>query len=268
MTLAAAAAAVALALAILHLELALFTRVPARALRVLMYHRVSERAADRGTVPAAALERQIGWLRARAYALVRLEDVVAHARGGAPLPERAVLLTFDDGTADALDLLLPVLRRTAAPAAVFVVPGFAGSERRYDGALRRFLSAGEMRVLAGAGVAIGLHTFEHANLARLSPEEVERDVARCLDWLRAAEVPHAPALAFPYGAFPREERARGAFAEALRRAGVEVGFRIGNRVNSVPLRAPLEIQRTEVRGDEPFWMFAWKVWRGRRRAFA
>lgn len=264
----AAVAGAVLVLAILHLELALLTRAPPRALRVLMYHRVSERAADRATVTADALERQIGWLRARGYALVRLEDVVAHAARGEPLPERAVLLSFDDGTADARDVLLPVLRRTGAPAALFVVPGFAGSEREYDGAIRRFLSAGEMRELAAAGVGIGLHTFEHANLAALAPPEVERDVARCRRWLEAEGVPYAPALAFPYGAFPRAQLARGAFAEALRRAGIAAAFRIGNRVNALPLERPLEVQRTEIRGDEPFWIFAWKVWKGRRRAFA
>jgi len=258
----------ATAIAVLHSELALFSRVPRRALRVLMYHRVAG-AADRATVPAAVLERHIAWLRASGYALVRLSDVIRHVTDGAPLPERPVLLTFDDGTADAHEVLLPLLRRLAAPAAVFVVPAFAGSARAYDGETRRFASAEQLRELAAAGVELGLHTFEHRDLSRASPQEAAEDVARCVDWLRDAGVPFAPALAYPYGAYPRKEpRARAAFVEALGRAGVRVAFRIGNRVNALPLSAPLELQRSEIRGDEPFWAFRWKVRRGRRKGFA
>jgi peptidoglycan/xylan/chitin deacetylase (PgdA/CDA1 family) len=255
----------------LHVELALFTPVPRRALRVLMYHRVAQagRAGDRSTVTAAALERQIAWLRARGYTLVSLGDVVRHARDGAPLPDRAVLLSFDDGTDDAHDVLLPLLRRLAAPAAVFVVPGFAGTERPYDGATRRFASASQLRALAEGGVGIGLHTFEHVNLSTMSPEEVAGDVARCARWLDEASVPFEPALAYPYGAYPRKDpTARRALLEALRGAGVQVAFRIGNRVNSLPLDDVLEVQRTEIRGDERPLTFGWKVWKGRRRAFA
>ncbi len=255
--------------AALHAELALFTRPPRRGLRVLMYHRVALDGRDRATVTAAALERQVRWLRASGYALVSLRDVVRHARDRAPLPGRPVLLTFDDATADAHEVLLPLLRRLSAPAAVFAVPSFAGTARVHDGATRRFASAEELRALAAAGVHVGLHGFDHADLSTLSPEDAAADVARCARALEDAGVPFEPALAYPYGAYPRKDpAARDAFLGALRAAGVEVAFRIGNRVNALPLRSALEVQRTEIRGDEPFWSFAWKVRKGRRKAFA
>jgi peptidoglycan/xylan/chitin deacetylase (PgdA/CDA1 family) len=258
----------AIALAVLHSELALFSPVPRRALRILMYHRVAG-AADRATVPAALLERHIAWLRASGYALVRLSDIVRHVTEGTPLPERPVLLTFDDGTVDVHEELLPLLRRLGAPAAVFVVPAFAGSARAYDGQTRRFASVEQLRELAVAGIELGLHTFEHRDLSGLSPQETAEDVARCVRRLRDARVPFEPALAYPYGAYPRKDaRARAAFLDALRGAGLHVAFRIGNRVNALPLSAPLELQRSEIRGDEPFWTFRWKVWRGRRKGFA
>jgi peptidoglycan/xylan/chitin deacetylase (PgdA/CDA1 family) len=262
------AVAIAALLLLLHAELAVFTPVPRRGLRVLMYHRVED-TPSRGAVTPAQLERQVRWLRERGYALVRLGDVVRHAREGAALPARPVLLTFDDGTADAHDRLLPLLRRLEAPAAVFAVPGFAGSTRPYDGALVRFADPAELRALAEAGVEIALHTFEHEDLARRTPDEAAEDATRCRRWLSGAGIPHEPALAYPFGSYPRKDPARRtAFLAALRGAGIAIGFRIGNRVNPLPLPSPLEIHRTEVRGDEPFWVFAWKVRRGRRKGFA
>jgi hypothetical protein len=86
--------------------------------------------------------------------------------------------------------------------------------------------------------------------------------------MKCEGVPFQPALAHPYGAYPRKDPARREeFLAAVRRAGVEAAFRIGNKVNRLPLRAPLEIHRTDIQGDEPFWVFAWKLRTGRRKAF-
>ena len=267
MTVALVLAGAALALLGLHAAFALLTPLPRRALRVLMYHRVSAAVADRGTVRLADLDRQLAWLRAR-YQLVSLGAVVAHLRDGAPLPDRAVLLTFDDGTDDASALLAPLLHRHGLPAALFVVPGFAGSARPYDGAVRRFCDAEDLRAVVASGLELGLHSFEHRDLGALAPDEVAADLRRCAAWLDAARLPWQPALAYPYGAYPRKEAARlGPFLAAVRSAGVVAAFRIGNRVNALPLEAPLQIERTEIRGDESFATFAWKVRTGRLRGF-
>jgi peptidoglycan/xylan/chitin deacetylase (PgdA/CDA1 family) len=264
---ALAVLAAAALLLLLHARLALFTPVPRPGLRVLMYHRVAD-APSRAAVTPAQLEQQIRWLRERGHTLVRLEDVVRHVQDGAALPPSPVLLTFDDGTADAHGRLLPLLARLAAPAAVFAVPGWAGSTFPYDGETVRFASAEELRGLAEGGVEVGLHTFEHRDLSRATPAEAAEDAERCARWLEREGVPFQPALAFPFGAYPRKDPARrAAFLAALEGAGVAVAFRIGNRVNPLPLPAPLEIQRTEIRGDEPFRAFAWKVRRGRLRGF-
>ncbi|HET6439401.1 MAG TPA: polysaccharide deacetylase family protein [Anaeromyxobacter sp.] len=261
----ALAALAALALA-LHLQLSLFTPLPRRALRVLMYHQVTTGPAGRYSIPAEALRRQILWLRAHGYALVSLPQVLAAVENGGPLPDRGVLLTFDDGTTDALEVLHPLLRGLGARGALFAVPGWAGSVRELGGRRVPVLDAAGLRA-AAASLDIGLHGHEHLDLRRLEPEEVEAELARAAKWLEQHGVPHLPALAYPFGAYPRKDPARRvAFLEAVRRAGVVAAFRIGNRVNPLPLSAPLEIHRTEIRGDEPFWVFRWKVRTGRLRA--
>lgn len=256
------------ALVALHLELNLLAAVPRRALRVLMYHRIGDHP-GRDTVAAAELDRQLSWLRANRYRLVSLDQVLAHRSGGAPLPERAVLLTFDDGTRDHLDELLPILQRHSAPAVLFVVPDFVGRELTYGGHPTAFLGAPDLRALAGAGLRIGLHSFGHRDLTGLAPEAVEEDVARSLRWFTAEGIPVEPVLAYPFGAYPRRDPvARERFFGALRRAGVRLAFRIGNRVNPMPLSTDFEVQRIGVRRTDRIWSFAIKVRKGRRRAFA
>jgi peptidoglycan/xylan/chitin deacetylase (PgdA/CDA1 family) len=253
--------------AALHLQLALFTRLPRQALRVLMYHRVTAGPGARYDLPVPILRRQIEWLRARGYVLVSLRQVLDALDGGPALPGRAVLLTFDDGTEDALEHVHPLLAELGARGALFVIPGWAGAVHEEGGRTQRYLGAVGLKAVAGS-LDIGLHGHEHRDLGALAPAEVEAELRRAAAWLEREGVPHLPALAYPYGAYPRKDRARlEPFREAVHRAGVRIAFRIGNRVNPLPLRAPLEILRTEIRGDEPFWVFRWKVRTGRRTAF-
>lgn len=241
---------------------------PSQVLRVLMYHRVGDHP-GRDTVGARELERQIGWLRARGYSLVRLSEVLAHRTRGRKLPPRPVLLTFDDGTRDHFDELLPILRRQQAPAALFVVPSFVGRELDYHGRPTPFLDLGQLRALCAEGAELGLHSFRHQNLAELSLPEVEEELARSFAFFAAHGLPAQPVLAYPFGAYPRRDpAAREAFFAALRRAGVAQAYRIGNRLNRLPLGGDYEIQRIGVRRADGPLAFAVKVRCGRWKPFA
>jgi peptidoglycan/xylan/chitin deacetylase (PgdA/CDA1 family) len=119
--------AAARALAAASGALALRHRLRNRAtLTALMFHRVVEpgtpaaRHADvRYTLTAPVFAACLHFL-AQHYSVVGLEAVLAARLGGAPLPPRALLITFDDGWADNLTVALPLLRARGLPAALFV----------------------------------------------------------------------------------------------------------------------------------------------------
>lgn len=258
-----ALAALMALLGTLHLELNLFSPAARGGLRVLMYHRVGDDPA-RDTVTAGTLDRQLAWLRDEGWSFIQLSHLVAYHAEGRPLPPRPVLVTFDDGTADQLEVALPVLRRYGVPASFFVVPSFLG--RQIDG--QRYLGASELRELIAAGMEIGLHSFDHRDLSGLSPDDVEADLVHCVDAMAAHRVPTQPVLAYPFGRFPRAPAAQQAFFAALRRSGIRLAFRIGNRVNRLPLTSEYQIHRIGVRRADGPWAFAVKVRKGRRRVFA
>jgi len=264
---ALAIAGAAALLALLHLELNLFAPAPRQGLRVLMYHRIGDHP-ERDAVSAAQLDRQIGWLQAHGYSFVGLSDLLAHRAGG-PLPERPVLLTFDDGTRDHFDVLLPILRRRRVPAGLFVVPSLLGREVDYGGRLTPYADVEMLRALRAAGIEIGLHSFSHRDLRALAPDEVEEEMTRSFAFFAAHGLAVQPVLAYPFGAYPRRPPdRREEFFAALRRAGIRLAFRIGNRVNPLPLAGDFEVERIGVRRADRLWSFAIKVRKGRRKAFA
>ncbi|MDH3984441.1 MAG: poly-beta-1,6-N-acetyl-D-glucosamine N-deacetylase PgaB, partial [Gammaproteobacteria bacterium] len=90
------------------LALLLLLTLPALAeessLRVIAYHDIRDDVTgdydpDQYAVSTRNLIMQFTWLRENGFQPVSVDDVIAAANNGPPLPERAVLLSFDDGLA-------------------------------------------------------------------------------------------------------------------------------------------------------------------------
>ncbi len=113
-------------------------------LTVLSWDRVGQRSSE-SHLEERRLAEQLEALRAAGYSPVSLRQVHAAYRDGAPLPERAVLLTFDGGHLSTYQTVDPLLRRLKWPAVMFLDPGL--QERRdatyvYWDRLRRMIDSG------------------------------------------------------------------------------------------------------------------------------
>ena len=90
----------------------------------------------------------------------------------------------------------------------------------------------------------------------MTPVGVGQDMDRCLSTMDGLGVPYQPCLAYPYGAFPRRNgHDRDQLFNTLEKNGIRLAFRIGNRLNRLPLPEPFLIQRLDIRGDESFRSF-------------
>lgn len=103
-------------------------RDPAGSVRILSYHDVQDKLREVGTprgepttLDTDELIAQLSWLRESGYQPIRLDDLLAARRGGPPLPDRAVLLTFDDGYRSFYTRVFPLLKLFNFPAVLAVV---------------------------------------------------------------------------------------------------------------------------------------------------
>jgi peptidoglycan/xylan/chitin deacetylase (PgdA/CDA1 family) len=173
-----------------------------RTLRVLMYHKVNDLPNNRMSMPTGLFDEQMAQLKELGYTVVDLDAVLAHYGEGAPLPEGAVLITFDDGYRDFADSAWPLLQRHGFGATVFLTAGEVGGTSRWDRELGGdfpLLGWKEVRRLRSRGVEFGSHTVTHPSLLELSNAEIVRECARSRAIL--AERLGAPptAIAYPYG---------------------------------------------------------------------
>ena len=125
-----------------------------------------------------------------------------------PLPEKPVLLTFDDGYADLVHKALPILEERGFKATMFIVSQHIGDASTWDVALgypeRPLMTAEEILEAFSRGIEIGAHTRTHSDLRTLSPAELKDELEGCrkdLIELTGAEV---NSLAYPFG-FTNEE---------------------------------------------------------------
>jgi RNA polymerase sigma-70 factor (family 1) len=183
----------------------------------------------------------------------QLGNLIAYCDDRIPLPPKPVLLTFDDGFRNCATIAYSLAKKYRIKINLFVVPLFIqlGHYRSIP-----CLQPADLEAMDPNLVEIGLHSYGHGSYADLTLPAIEFDVDSCLNSLREMGIDYQPCLAYPFGAFPRRQRAaqRRLFA-LLQRKGIRLAFRIGNRLNPLPLREKFLVQRIDIRGDESFLRF-------------
>lgn len=98
-----------------------------RQLPVVMYHHVLRDTARAGryVLPVDQLERDLQFLQRAGYTSVTVADLRAFIQRKQKLPEKIVMLTFDDGYQSMETYVLPLLQKTNSKAVLSVVGSFA-----------------------------------------------------------------------------------------------------------------------------------------------
>lgn len=92
-------------------------------LTVVMYHQISENSALWGdyVIPVSLLYEDFSYMKKSGYTPISVEELKAFSKEGKSLPEKPVLITFDDGEKSFLTKVLPLLKEFSYPATVAVV---------------------------------------------------------------------------------------------------------------------------------------------------
>lgn len=183
-----------------------------RGLTALLFHHVGPPRP--GTHPSLTLqpkrfERFIDLLQRRGYTGVAAGAWSAWRRGLASVPERPIILTFDDGYADLADFALPTLRRLNWGATVFVATSTVGGQGIWDELVARthpIMSPDAIRAWAARGIDFGAHGATHCDLAELDAERLRQEVVGARDDLAGLLGRPVTAFAYPYGSYNDEVR--------------------------------------------------------------
>ncbi|SDP48202.1 Polysaccharide deacetylase [Streptomyces sp. cf386] len=192
---------------------------------ILMYHAVSTSPSDATrdlSVAPEAFTEQMALIGDLGLTPVRTADLAARWRSGKPLPERPVLITFDDGYEGVHRHALPVLAKHGFAATVFVSTGWLKGPHDMGGGLDTMLDWDQVRELAEADVEIGGHSHTHPQLDQLTDDRLRSELILCKE-IVSDQLGTVPAsFAYPYGYSSRRVR------EAVRETGYAQALAVNN----------------------------------------
>ena len=134
------------------------TQVP-----ILMYHHLSEDVTNSEMVSPEQFEAQIRALSEAGYTGVSFDELQAYVLRGEPLPDKPVVITFDDGYESNYTLAYPILQKYGMKAAIFAIGVSFGKDhyKDTDHAITPHFGAAEAAEMAASGlVSIQSHTYD------------------------------------------------------------------------------------------------------------
>lgn len=167
---------------------------------VLMYHYVEYVKDPRDTIRQsldivpAVFEKQIQTLLADGYTFITLDEFADYLDGKRALPEKPVILTFDDGYDDFYTDVMPILFKYHVKAVAFIITGFLDKHN--------FMTTAQLQLVASSGlVEIASHTIHHVNLREVGEKTADTEIGESKTQLEAIIGRQVHTFAYPYGDF-------------------------------------------------------------------
>ena len=164
---------------------------------ILEYHQVTDEPLDPDfevyNVPPAEFAAQLDYLQAEGYTTITLQDFMRVVHGKGALPDKPIILTFDDGYADNYKEMLPILEAHGMTAVVYVITNEVGK--------KNYLKLDELKDMQRRGIEIGSHTADHLPLTSLDATtrlNQIRDSKIFLEWIGLQTI---YSLSYPNGEF-------------------------------------------------------------------
>ena len=147
---------------------------PPQSYRVLAYHDIRDNVRESfKTWPEATavdtqdLVQQLSWIDKNGYRPVSLQQIIDARAGGTPLPDKAILLTFDDGFESVYTKVFPLLKQFNYPAVIAIVGDWIQTPQNQPvqfGDIRvprsAFVNWDEIREMVGSGlIEVASHTY-------------------------------------------------------------------------------------------------------------
>ena len=144
------------------------------------FHDIVDRGEEvqEDAVTGSVLAQFFDWMKATGWTAISLDDLEAARRGARPLPDKAILISFDDGYRSLYTRVFPLLKVYRYPAVAAVVgkwlEGGSDSKVRYGDELvprTRFVSWAEAREMQSSGlVEFASHSYDLHRTVQMNPQ--------------------------------------------------------------------------------------------------
>lgn len=208
---------------------------PSDEVLVLNYHQINNRDKNSLTVRPGIFADELDYLMANGYHVISLDQFISHQRDGAPLPDKPVLITFDDGYRDNYTEAFPLLKERNMPALIFIITDYVGTQKNY-------LTWPQIHEMEKQGISFGSHTLSHSKLSKDDPQDARFQLETSQAVFRWQFGKNARALAYPCGYYDDTVK------QLVKAAGYDAAFTVDYGPVS-PGDDLLSLRRVPIFGD-------------------
>lgn len=190
---------------------------------ILLYHSIdnyAEPGFKKWTVSPDVFDLQIKYLHEAGYKSLTVTELSAYFRGQAEvnLPEKPIVITFDDGFADFYTNALPIFQKYEMTATLYIATKYIDGTSEWLAGLgegnRPMLNWDEVAAIHEAGIECAPHTHSHPLLDLLDSAEAYDEIAKSKSLLE--EALHTKMYSFAYPG--------GIYSKAVREMVIQQGF--------------------------------------------
>jgi peptidoglycan/xylan/chitin deacetylase (PgdA/CDA1 family) len=173
---------------------------------ILQYHHVDKTTPAATSIDPAKFKQHMALLERGGYRIWPIERLINALREGQSMPEKVVVITFDDAYPSIYTQVFPELRTRGWPFSIFVATQYIKSSQQINS---QYLSWAQLREMQTAGASIVNHTHSHAHLLRRLADEsysawrrrVESEITTAQQLLEQHLGVTDKFLAYPYGEY-------------------------------------------------------------------
>jgi peptidoglycan/xylan/chitin deacetylase (PgdA/CDA1 family) len=227
-------------------------RRPPRGVTVLLYHQVGAGRDSQVNLSVRQFDEQLGYLASTGDVLT-LDAALEALRSGAPSARPAYVLTFDDGTADFAEHVVPALERHRLPATLYLATRWVDEQRSFwdDGTVLTWSALAD--TLSTGLVTVGSHTHSHALLDRVGPEVIDDELDRSISLINDRLGVDCRHFAYPKALAPSPA------ADRAVRARFDSAALAGTRSNAFGRTDPYRLARTPIQVSDGMRWFRHKA---------
>jgi peptidoglycan/xylan/chitin deacetylase (PgdA/CDA1 family) len=200
----------------------------ARHVPILMYHYIDTPPANANrvlkdlVVTRENFEQQMTWLKENGYTTITPDDLIAALWHGKSLPAKPIMLTFDDGYANAWYNAYPVLLEHGFSGTFFVVTDWLDQNRP------GYITWGLAKVMVQGGMYIESHSRSHEDFRNRSHEWYVHQIEGSIEDIDQHTGVRPRFFCYPYGGY--DDRA----IRELRAAGIVAAFTETAAITNMP----------------------------------
>lgn len=183
-----------------------------KGIPVLCYHDVNPAQSNELLLAPEKFKEQMKYLKDNGYLPLTLDELYSFLRENKPVPEKSVVITFDDGYRSNYTYAYPILKELGFKATIFVISDFIDNDL--------YMTKTQLKELSDYGLDIESHTAKHEDLSLLNKEMQVETMIKSKETLESLLGKKVNYIAYPFG------RMNGDTKKAAEIAGYKLGFNL------------------------------------------